>query len=304
MRSVVQLAVCMALAILLACAGLTLTAAPGAGQTATVTLVGAGDIASCNYTRDSATARLLGKTTGTVFTLGDNVYPDGTLKQFRNCYRPTWGAYKARTKPSVGNHEYHTPNASGYFDYFGARAGAPSRGYYSYDRGSWHIVVLNSNCNEVGGCARLSPQGQWLKNDLANHPARCTLAYFHHPLFASTGAATPEVRPFWKILYAHNADVILGGHVHYYERFAPQEPHGARDGSRGIREFVVGTGGAAPLQPMSSPREANSMVDSEQSPGTTAYGVLKLRLSAGGYAWKFLPVAGQTFTDSGTDQCH
>lgn len=144
----------------------------------------------------------------------------------------------------------------------------------------------------MGGCARLSPQGRWLRNDLVNHPARCTLAYFHHPPFASTGAATPEVRPFWKILYARNTDVVLGGHVHYYERFAPQDPHGARDRSRGIREFVVGTGGATPLQPMDSPRETNSVVDSEKSPGTTAYGVLKLRLSAGGYAWKFLPVAG------------
>lgn len=114
--------------MILACAGVALTAAPGVGQTATVTLVGAGDIASCNYTRDSTTARLLGETTGTVYTLGDNVYPDGTLKQFRNCYRPAWGAYKARTKPSVGNHEYHAPNASGYFDYFGAWAGNPSRG--------------------------------------------------------------------------------------------------------------------------------------------------------------------------------
>jgi len=298
----------VALAALLAYAivalALALTAAPGAAQTTTVTLVGAGDIASCDYTRDSATARLLGKTTGTVYTLGDNVYPSGTLKQFRNCYRPTWGAYKARTQPSVGNHEYETPNASGYFDYFGARAGRPIRGYYSYDRGSWHIVVLNSNCNEVGGCARLSPQGRWLRNDLANHPARCTLAYFHHPLFASTGADTTVVKPFWRILYSHDADVILGGHVHYYERFAPQNPDGVRDSSRGIREFVVGTGGKPPLQPMSSPRTANSQLDSEKSPGKTAYGVLKLRLSAGGYAWKFLPVVGENFTDSGTDGCH
>jgi hypothetical protein len=165
-------------------------------------------------------------------------------------------------------------------------------------------VVLNSNCSAVGGCDRLSPQGVWLENDLTAHPAGCTLAYFHHPLFVSTGAASPEVRPFWDVLSDHNADVILSGHAHYYERFAPQLPDGTADASRGIREFVVGTGGAPPENPMTSPRAANSVVDSEKSPGVTAYGVLKLRLSAGSYTWKFLPVAGEAFTDSGTGQCH
>jgi acid phosphatase type 7 len=164
--------------------------------------------------------------------------------------------------------------------------------------------VLNSNCSEVGGCGGRSAQGEWLKQVLTDYSSRCTLAYFHHPLFASTGAASTEVRPFWNMLYNHNADVILSGHAHYYERFAPQRPDGTRDGSRGIREFVVGTGGAPPENPMTSPRAANSVVDSEKSPGVTAYGVLRLRLSTDSYSWKFLPVAGETFTDSGSGQCH
>jgi hypothetical protein len=303
MKKPALLFVSMVSAVLLACTMTVLTAAPGVGQT-TVTLVGAGDIASCSYDQDRATANLLANVSGTVFTLGDNVYPDGTAAQFQNCYHPTWGAQKSRTKPSVGNHEYYTPDATGYFGYFGAKAGNPARGYYTYKRGSWRIIVLNSNCSEVGGCGELSVQGNWLRQTLINYPARCTLAYFHHPLFASTGAASPEVRPFWHVLYDRNVDVILNGHAHYYERFAPQRPDGTRDESRGIREFVVGTGGAPPVNPMTSPRVANSVVDSEKSPGTTAYGVLRLRLSAGSYTWKFLPVAGETFTDSGTGQCH
>src|SRR5215203_5978060 len=204
--------VSMALAVLLACTAAVLTAVPVVGQTTTVALVAAEDIASCNYDRDQATADVLAGVSGTVFTLGDNVYPTGTAAQFRDCYHPTWGAQKSRTKPSVGNHEYYTADASGYFGYFGARAGDPSRGYYTYKKGSW------------------------LKQTLNNYPAKCTMAYFHHPLFASTGATSPEVRPFWNILYNHNADVILSGHAHYYERFARQRPDGTRDRSRGIRE--------------------------------------------------------------------
>jgi hypothetical protein len=310
MKKPVLLFASMALAVLMACTIAVLRAAPGVGQTAkTVTLVGAGDIASCSYNRDTATANVLAQVSGTVFTLGDNVYPDGSAPNFSNCYDPTWGAQKSRTWPAVGNHEYYysTPedaNAKGYFGYFGSRAGEPSKGYYTYKRGSWRIIVLNSNCSEVGGCGALSPQGIWLDQALTDYPAQCTLAYFHHPLFASTGAASTEVRPFWDILYDHNADVILNGHAHYYERFAPQLPNGTANGSSGIREFVVGTGGAPPENPMTSPRAANSVIDSEKSPGVTAYGVLKLRLSAGSYTWKFLPVAGETFTDSGTGQCH
>jgi hypothetical protein len=292
----------MALAGLLACTMAVLAAGPGAGQTATVTLVGAGDIASCNYTQDSATARLLGRIPGTVFTLGDNVYPAGTAEQFRDCYKPTWGTYKKRTRPTAGNHDYFTAGARPYFDYFGWRAGRPSRGYYSYDRGSWHIVALNSNCNEdrVGGCGSSSPQGRWLSNNLVNHPARCTLAYFHHPLYASgTGSDAPEVKPLWRILYDQGAEVILSGHAHRYERFRPITPDGDPDPANGIRQFIVGTGGAPGGGEYNGPDDPNMQRMKLGTPG-----VLKLNLSAGTYQWKFVPVAGKTFTDSGTDECH
>jgi hypothetical protein len=258
-------------------------------------LVGAGDIASCQGSGDEATAELLDGITGTVFALGDNVYNSGTPSEFSNCYGPSWGRHKARTRPAVGNHEYYTPGASGYFGYFGAKAGDPKKGYYSYDRGSWHVVVLNSNCSEVS-CAAGSPQERWLENDLAAHPNRCTLAYFHHPRFSSSGD-NPSVAPFWNDLYAAGAEVVLNGHTHNYERFAPQRPDGTRARGRGIREFVVGTGGVGhaafgAIRPNSQVRNADT------------YGVLKLTLHQGSYDWKFVPVAGKTFTDSGTKSCH
>lgn len=290
-------------------------------------LVGAGDIAGCGYNRDYQTGLVADNVVRnanapvTVFTLGDNAYPDGTTTQFSDCYDPTWGGSHLGertdisprlvdpqiwdlTMPVVGNHEYQTPGATPYFNYFGARAGDPTKGYYSYDRGSWHIAVLNSNCSEVGGCGASSPQGQWLAADLASHPASCTIAAFHHPLFFSGGAATPGVKPFWDVLYSEGVDLILNGHAHYYERFAPQDPQGNKDLTYGMRELVVGTGGAAEVNPMSSPRLANSEIDSEISPGMTAYGVLKLDLYAGSYAWEFRPRAQDTFTDSGTGDCH
>ena len=266
-------------------------------QAASVVMVGAGDIAHCSTTTDEATAKLLDGISGTVFTLGDNAYNSGTSAEFANCYNPTWGRHKARTKPAVGNHEYLTSGASGYFNYFGAAAGDPKKGYYSYDRGVWHVIVLNSNCSQIP-CAAGSAQDTWLREDLANHPNKCTLAYFHAPLYSSGqhGNST-YVRPFWEALYQANADVVLSGHDHDYERFAPQNPYGAFDSARGIREFVVGTGGTY-LRPFGTIK-ANSV-----SRNATTHGVLKLTLNSGGYAWKFVPVAGKTFTDSGTASCH
>jgi len=300
MRKTILLAASMTLAVMLACVAAALTAVPGVGQTATVTLVGAGDIASCNYTEDSATARLLGNIPGTVFTLGDNAYTYGTAAEFKNCYDPTWGKYKRRTRPTAGNHDYYTAGAKPYFDYFGRRAGRPSRGYYSYDRGSWHIVALNSNCNKVGGCGRHSAQGRWLRRDLADHPARCTLAYFHHPLYATgNGTATRQVKPFWRILYDRGADVILSGHAHRYERYAPITPGGVVDLENGIRQFIVGTGG----------NSGGGEIYYDQAPGVQVVklgtpGVLRLNLGAGSYTWKFVPIAGKMWSDSDTDQCH
>jgi len=289
----------MAAALLLACMAALLTATPGGGKPRTVTLVGAGDIAGCDFKQDRKTARLLGEIPGTVFTLGDSAYPDGTPAQFRNCYDPTWGTYKKRTRPAVGDQEYATSEAKPYFDYFGRPAGMPTRGYYSYDRGTWHIVALNSNCKEVGGCEWKSAQGRWLRRDLAKHPARCTLAYFHHPLYASgSNYDSPKVKPFWHILYDHHAEVILSGHAHRYERFARITPSGERSSARGIRQFIVGTGGKLGGS-QKGPDEPRVQAKKIGAPG-----VLKLDLGSGFYRWKFVPVAGRNYTDSGRARCH
>ena len=174
----------------------------------------------------------------------------------------------------------------------------PGKGYYSYDRGSWHIVALNSNCDKVGGCGRRSPQGRWLRNDLANNPSRCTLAYFHHPLYASgTGSDAPEVKPFWTMLHDRDADVILAGHAHRYERFHPITPNGERS-ANGIRQFIVGTGGE-PGGDYNGPDHPDMKIMKRNTPG-----VLRLNLRAGSYTWKFVSIAGKTFSDSGSDECH
>lgn len=272
---------------------------PAAKASPVATLVGAGDVADCTGPGDEATSRLLARTKGTVFTLGDNAQDAGSAAEFAGCYDPSWGRFKSRTKPAVGNHEYETEWAAPYFDYFGAAAGRPDEGFYSYDRGTWHVVVLNSNCEEIGGCGPGSPQLEWLKEDLDANPSRCTLAYFHHPLFSSgRGVASGAVLPFWRVLYRRGAELVLNGHAHSYERFAPQTPLGARDPGRGIRQLVVGTGGEPARGPLGPPAP-NSVVRGETTPG-----VLKLDLGDDAYGWRFLPAAGSTFTDSGTGRCH
>ena len=257
-------------------------------------LVGAGDIASCTSSGDEATADLLDSIAGTVFTTGDNAYPDGTATDFATCYEPSWGRHKSRTRPTPGNHEYHTTGAGGYFDYFGAAAGRRGEGYYSYDLGAWHIVVLNSNLSMLAG----SSQEQWLRRDLAAHSATCTLAYWHRPRFSSGphGSST-EPQPLWQALYDYGADVVLAGHDHTYERFAPQDPSGKLDVARGLRQFVAGMGGASHYA-IHTP-----IVNSEVHNDDT-YGVLKLTLHASSYDWQFIPEAGQTFTDQGSSSCH
>jgi hypothetical protein len=288
----------MVSAMLLASMAAVLTAVPGVGQPRTVTLVGAGDIAGCDFKADRKTAKLVGKIPGTVFTLGDNVYHDATRAQFRKCYDPTWGKHRKRTRPTAGNHEYDTSGAKPYFNYFRWRAGRPT-GYYSYDRGAWHIVALNSNCEEVGGCDWRSAQGRWLRRDLAIHRTRCTLAYFHHPLYASGNDwDSSQVKPFWHLLYNHHADVILSGHAHRYERFARITPSGERSSARGIRQFIVGTGGA-PSEPQHGPDEPRVQAKKVGAPG-----VLKLELGSDFYTWKFVPVVGRNYTDSGRARCH
>jgi len=260
-------------------------------------LLTAGDIASCGSTGDEATAALLDQHFGGVLTLGDNAYPDGTLAQFQSCYGPSWGRHKARTRPATGNHEYHDTDAAGYFAYFGAAAGDPTKGWYSYDVGGWHVVVLNSNCSEIGGCTRTSPQGLWLEADLAANPRDCTLAVWHHPRFSSGdlhGSST-ATRDLYDIVHSHGGDVILTGHDHNYERFAPQDAFGNADPGA-PREFVVGSGGAS----------LRDMGDIEPNSVTSAgrvYGVLELTLHETSYDWEFLPAAGYTYTDSGSASC-
>ena len=263
-------------------------------------LVGAGDIAVCGSSGDEATSNLLVDISGTVFTLGDNAYSNGSATDYTNCYDPSWGRVKSRTRPTPGNHEYQTANASGYFGYFGSAAGDPARGYYSYDLGAWHIIVLNSNssCTTIS-CAAGSAQEQWLRADLAANTKACTLAYWHHPRFSSgaTHGNNTAVAPFWNALYEYGAEIVLNGHEHVYERFAPQTPNATPDAATGIRQFTVGTGGAG-LYSFSSSIQPNSEVRNN-----TSLGVLKLTLRSGGYDWQFIPATG-TFTDSGTGSCH
>jgi hypothetical protein len=187
--------------------------------------------------------------------------------------------------------------AAGYFNYFGARAGSPSQGYYSYDLGAWHLIALNSNCGDIGGCSTTSPQGQWLTNDLAAHPNRCTLAYWHIPVWTSGGRSSPNMATITKMLYNSNADLILTGHDHIYERFAPQDYNGNLDLARGIRSFVVGTGGA-------NHTTIPALTANSEVTNANTFGVLKVTLHAGSYDWKFVPVSGGSFTDSGTQACH
>lgn len=263
-------------------------------------LVGAGDIADCIATDDEATATLLDQNGGIVFTAGDNAYPAGTASDFANCYDPTWGRHFLRTKPTPGNHDYMTVGASGYFNYFGAAAGPPGRGYYAYDLGTWRIIVLDSNCSFVaGGCGAGSPQEQWLRSELAAHSDANVLAMWHHPRFNSgtEHGNDPEVAPFWDALYEYGADLVINGHEHVYERFAPQTPSATTDSFYGIRQFTVGTGGAD-LYSFGTPRP-NSQVRYNGSAG-----VLKLTLEQNGYSWQFIPISGFTFTDSGVGSTH
>jgi hypothetical protein len=204
-----------------------------------------------------------------VAVLGDGNNNMGSLADWNNCFGPTWGKYKSREHPTPGNHDYMTAGDAGYFTYWGSQAGLAGKGYYSYDLGDWHLVVLNGNCSQVGGCGAGSAQETWLKADLAAHPALCTLAYWHQPLFTSSAVhpGATEVRPLWQDLYNAGA------------------------------EFVVGTGGT-------SHYPFGTVQPNSQVRNNTTYGVLKLALDPGSYSWKFLPVAGQSFTDSGTGTCH
>jgi hypothetical protein len=275
----------------------TSTAATTATKTAVNTpapsgdpvLVGAGDISSCSQNNDEATAKLLDNIPGTVFTAGDNAYPDGTYDQYVNCYGPTWGRHKSRTQPAPGNHDYHTSNAAGYFQYFN---NPPA--YYAYNLGSWRIYALNS---EIDVSASGS-QGTWLQNDLAAHPSQCVLAYWHKPRWSSSSVhgSISSVQPLWQILYNAKAELVINGHDHDYERFAEMNASGSAV-SPGLREIVAGTGGE-------SHYSFATILSASQVHNSSTFGVLKLTLHSTSYDWKFVPIAGQSFTDSGTTNCH
>jgi acid phosphatase type 7 len=275
---------------------------------------GAGDATHC---RQQATSNLIAAGSyARVLPLGDTQYEDGTLAKFQSSYDPSWGRLRSISRPAVGNHEYQS-GGGGYFDYFNGvgnltgPAGDRSKGYYSFDvdlpSGSrWHVVALNSQCassnaanvGQLGACDAGSAQEQWLRADLAANPAACTLAYWHHPLFSSGGIGNNVVmQQIWTDLYGAGADVVLNGHDHNYERFAPQNPSGVADSTYGIREFVVGSGGKSllamgTLKPNSEVRQ------------NSTFGVLELTLHDSGYDWRFAPEAGKSYADSGSAGCH
>jgi hypothetical protein len=263
-----------------------------------VVLTGAGDIADCSSTGAAQTSDLLVNQAGTIFTAGDNAYENGSDAEFAACYQPTWGRVKDRTLPVPGEHDYQTSGAAGYLAYFGAAAAPGRTTWYSTDLGTWHVIFLDSNCANIGGCNAASPQGRWLAADLAAHAeVRCTLAIWHHPRFSSgEHGDNVDVGSFWTQLVAAHADLVINGHDHDYERFAPQDAAGKQDRKVGLREFVVGTGGAG-LRGFTS-AAANSELRL-----AGVWGVMRLTLHPANYDWEFLPTAGQ-ITDSGSALCH
>ena len=283
------------------------TETPVPSQTpAPVVLVGAGDIAVCGQPGAEITARLIEHALlrapgAAVFTAGDNtnelVTDPAPLKP---CFDQTWGRFKQRIRPAPGNHDYFYPGASDYYAYFGAAAGEPGQGWYSYDLGEWHIDVLNSECDQVGGCQAGSAQETWLKADLAAHPALCSLAIWHRPRFSSGyHGSNPVTQDLWKDLYAAGAEMVISGHDHNYERFAPMDAAGGLDPAHGVIQFVVGTGGVPGPGAIRPTHAANSQVII-----TGEYGVLKLSLRPDGYDWAFVAEPGKTESDAGSGECH
>lgn len=264
-----------------------------------IILAGAGDIAQCDQesadkSRAAQTAALLDKIDGTVLAAGDLAYSSGTASEFQNCYQPTWGRFKQRTLPVPGNHEYGSTNAQPYFDYWGRQAGEPGKGYYATQLGAWHIIALNSNID----AGIDSEQARWLRNELMQHKSRCTLAFWHHPIFSSGEHGNdPKMAALWNLLFDAGADLVITAHEHDYERFAPLNDRGELDNKRGIRQIVVGTGGAK-LRRFQGIHAHSEVRDHE------TFGVIKLTLKPSSYEWQFVPIAGQTFTDSGAGTCH
>ena len=292
----------LSLIVMTASLTLTLSGAFGSSQTRTEsTLIAAGDIASCEESGDEQTAKLvqtmLEKTAATVAALGDLVYPTGKLETYKNCYGPNWGQFLKQTKAAIGNHDYAGGTSQGYAAYFGAAAGPNPEHYYSYNLGKWHVIVLNSNCWAVGGCETGSKQYKWLQADLEKNPNDCTLAYWHHPRFSSALHGNNNfMQDVWALLANSGVELVLNGHDHDYERFAPLNANG-KPSEKGTREFVVGTGGKNEYPFLIT--KAGSQIRK-----TNVFGVLELKLKTSSYDWRFVPVAGKTFTDAGSTHCH
>jgi len=288
--------------------GKTGTGSGNVAATAPV-IIAAGDIGDCDRTSDNHTGQLLDTLAGIVMPLGDNAYLSGTPTEFAQCYNAAWGRVKDRTKPVAGNHDYYNPrpdsvkNADGYFGYFGTAAGDPSKGYYDFTLGSWLVIVLNTGTESASYIAAGSAQEQWLRSELASHSQQCVVAMFHHPQFTSLAGRPlirPETTPLWNALYEGGADLVLNGHDHDYQRYAPMKPDGTADPAHGVRQITVGTGGGEGLYTLPDTRPPNLEVGN-----STTFGVLKLTLKDGGYDWRFIPAPGEgTFTDSGSGSCH
>ncbi len=257
------------------------------------TLSAAGDIGWCGLKGAELTGQLLDSLPGPILVLGDVAYMDGSEKDYANCYEPHWGRHKARTFPVPGNHDYVTANAAPYFAYFGANAGAPGLGYYSTTLGAWHLVGLNTIIPIGEGSAQLA----WLKQDLAANPAKCTLAYWHHPRYSSgQNGDSSFVGAALRVLYDAGVEIVLNAHDHVYERMTPVDPDGRPDAAKGVRQFTVGTGGAK----LYSFTSTKSMSDARAA----VWGVLRLTLASDGYEWEFLAVPGESYRDSGFGHCH
>lgn len=261
-------------------------------------MVGAGDIAASDSTGDEATAALLDAIPGTIFTLGDNAYLTGTQTNFETAYANSWGRHKARTRPAAGNHEYYTPAAAPYFDYFSSAAGDRDKGYYSFTVSRhWHALVLNSNGQEIGGLGPDSPQYRWAEADLKANSGKHILAYWHHPRFNSgEHGGNAAMQDLWALLYRYGVEIVMAGHEHVYERFAPMDADGQRDDAKGIRSFIVGTGGK-------KANEFRKPLPTSEARETRIVGVLKLTLQPHAYAWEFLAEPGTPFTDTGSASC-
>ncbi len=282
---------------------------PSVHGKASVDVVAAGDIADCNSDAHHKTAALVDRIKpSVVLALGDLAYPNGSLDDYLDCYDTSWGKFRSFTRAAVGNHEYHTAHAGAFYAYFCGSSGEPFRGYYSFEIGAWHAVVLNSNCgsdpdvpasvkDEFGGCGAGSPQARWLEADLASHPAKCTLAMWHHPRFTSgTHGDAVFMKDLWRILDAHGADLVLTGHVHNYERFAPLDADGRPHESGRMREINIGTGGHE-LTGFAQVRSGSEIRDQ------SSHGVVHLTLDESSYSWEFVPVDGDSFTDRGDATC-